>query len=116
MDVLILDDSKATLALLKRQLRALGHAVVGFSRAADLRYHMENHSADVLVTDMRMPDIDGVDLIKKVRVEQPELRIVAISADRGARLKVQAKAAGADFFLSKPILSNLLESALENKA
>ncbi|MFT6232799.1 MAG: DNA-binding NtrC family response regulator [Myxococcota bacterium] len=113
MNVVVLDDSSTIQSLFKRQIASRGNSALDFSRAAQVRYHLENYSADVLVTDMRMPDVDGITLIKQFRKANPAVRIVAISADRGKPLPPQATEAWADVFLIKPCSPDRLKTALE---
>lgn len=108
--VLVVEDHHDTSFLLCRLLKMEGYEVehaidgmVGFSTAT-------NEHPDLIVTDIQMPRMDGIEMIKRIRESRPISRtpIIVMSA-YGKRLINDAIEAGADAFVEKPIdLDNLL--------
>src|SRR5262245_37754973 len=102
--VLVVEDHHDTSFLLCRLLQTEGYEVehaidgmVGYNAAA-------NAHPDLIVTDIQMPRMDGIEMIKRIRESQPDKRtpIIVISA-YGKRLIDDALEAGADGFVEKPI-------------
>ena len=109
--VLIIDDDLATLEVLRTALHAGGYEVdtategaAGLSRAVLQR-------PDVVILDLGLPDIDGVEVCKRFRV-WTEVPIVVLSAQGSEARKVEALDAGADDFVTKPFGMAELEARL----
>ena len=68
---------------------------------------------DVVITDLRMPHINGFDLIRALRADHPDLPIVAASGLADGRTD-EAVEAGAQTFLAKPFTAEKLQSALQD--
>lgn len=77
--VLVIDDDDDTRRMLCEVLRRAGHVAVGAAdgRAGIARYRESR--ADVVITDIFMPESDGLETIRKIRLESPQTRIIAIS-------------------------------------
>ena len=102
--VLLVDDDPALLEMLGRTLERAGFTVITAVHGADALAQMGQLSADIVVTDIMMPEMDGFELIRKLHAKWPHLPIVAMSGIddtpnfRNLALKFGAKAA-----LSKPV-------------
>jgi adenylate cyclase len=70
--VLVVDDEISILNALKRSLGKIGVEVVTASTAADALYILENTEVSLIISDMRMPGMDGADLMSKVAQESPD--------------------------------------------
>ena len=103
--VILLDDNPDMLATLKLLLEDGGVEVVPCVRAAAALEAQRAHPADVLVTDIFMPDADGLEVIQQFRRNWPATRIIAMSGG-GRKVKGNyletAREAGADTALRKP--------------
>jgi len=104
--VLAVDDQKDILATIGTMLRGSGHEVTLVQDADTALKQVEAGGFDVLITDVLMPDKDGIEVIKALRRRHPELWIVAMS---GGGRKIAAtvslklsEAFGADRVLFKP--------------
>jgi CheY-like chemotaxis protein len=100
--VLVVDDDEVMRDLLSRMLGRAGFAV---QTAVDGRNAMERfheHAIDAVVTDMAMPNMDGVELTRTLLTERPELPIIAVTGVDASYLRV-AMAAGAKAGMQKPI-------------
>lgn len=77
--ILVIDDQKEILDLLRRYLTATGHEVVTADSGHAGRKLFEQSPVDVVVTDIFMPDQDGLEMIMAMRRHYPEVKVIAIS-------------------------------------
>ena len=111
--ILIVDDEASLRDSLKRSLERDGHETV---TAADLRSgrrELAEGGFDLLISDIRLGDGSGLDLIADARQASAALRIVALTAYGSVELAVEAMRRGADDFLEKPFRPDVLRSHLE---
>jgi DNA-binding NtrC family response regulator len=105
MKILLAEDEKSIAVTLRDALRDAGHVVrlAGDGRAAfDL---VREEEIDCLLSDIRMPGLDGLALLKAVREIRPELPVLLMTAYGSIDLAVQAIKLGAYDFLAKPFLN-----------
>jgi putative two-component system response regulator len=113
VDVVVVDDDKTSLELMEAFVRRIGHPVRAF---ADPRKALEAIQADpprILVTDMVMADMSGVDLGRAARAVDPDIAVVLVTGvgDQGtAQATVQL---GVSSFVTKPLELNALTRALQ---
>lgn len=103
--ILIVEDSKDFRSLLQARLEMEGFEVAAASSGADALQVMARQPADVIVTDVFMPDKDGLETILEMRARYPEARIVAMSgwqSSRGVDYLRVAREIGAAHILRKP--------------
>ena len=116
MRILLLDDNEDVLESLALVLETAGYETVKASDGDKAVALQEAHPADLLITDIFMPDIDGLETIKAFRARWPRLKIIAISGG-GAVAKHDyltiAGEAGADFIMRKPVRPDELLRTLE---
>jgi CheY-like chemotaxis protein len=98
--ILIVDDNEMGLLARKQVLRELGHRVTVVSSAKDAIQRFTTERFDLVVTDYRMPDMDGTEIIRLVRAHNPEIPIVLISGFTNA-LGLNEADTGADVVLQK---------------
>ena len=116
MRIAVIDDDVEVLNATRRVLQQAGHEVSAFTESAKGLKAVQKGDFDVLVTDMLMPSIDGVEVIRNLRRTHPKLWIVAISG--GGDLLPAATALkfsevfGADRVLYKPFRTAELLAAL----
>jgi len=105
-NVLILDDDPETLLALKLGLQELGHKVLAFGDGNITRWIFEKQPIDVVITDILMPQFDGLQVIGDVTKNHPDIRVCAISGggfkDAKSYLNM-AKALGAEKVFEKPV-------------
>lgn len=99
--ILIADDEKTIRNFLKVSLETQGYKCIEADCGAAALMLAASHNPDVLVLDLGLPDMDGVDVIKKLR-EVSQIPIIIVSARGHDREKVEALDAGADDYLTKP--------------
>jgi len=117
--VLVIDDEPAMTDWLKAVLEHGGYEVRTALIGARGEEIFRSWRPDVAVTDMVLPDVDGIDLLHRFKESQPETEVVVISGHGTISKAVSAIKAGASYFLEKPIdsdsLLTLLEKAMERK-
>jgi two-component system, NtrC family, C4-dicarboxylate transport response regulator DctD len=103
----IVDDDADHLAALCDLMQAVGHLPHGFA-AADLALEALGECPDLLITDLRMPGIDGLVLLDRVKARQQDLPVILLTGHGDVGHAVQAIRAGAEDFLEKPYDANHL--------
>src|SRR4051794_25563327 len=116
--ILIADDDRAIRTVLGQALGRLGHEVRTTGHAATLWRWVEEGSGDLVITDVVMPDENGLDLIPRIRKIRPSLRVIVMSAQNTLLTAVKAAERGAFDYLPKPFdlreLVGLVERALSH--
>lgn len=114
--VLVVDDDEDIRRIVSRMLTTGGHQV---EEATDGRQAIEAYRArpsDIVIADVYMPDVDGVEAIIRLRHEFPDVRIIAVSGGghlgKDDVLKIAA-AVGAQATLTKPLDKEILLGAVE---
>ncbi|MGD1148558.1 MAG: sigma-54 dependent transcriptional regulator [Thermoanaerobaculaceae bacterium] len=106
--LVLVDDDDGSRAAMATGLRRVGYEVVEFDAAeAALTLLASGEPADVLITDVRMPGIDGYELVRRLRSLRPGMAVLMVTAFGNVDGAVQALQGGADDYLTKPV--NLLE-------
>jgi two-component system, NtrC family, nitrogen regulation response regulator GlnG len=114
--ILVADDDRAIRMVLSQALARLGHDVRMTGNAATLWRWVADGEGDLVITDVIMPDENGLDLIPRIKKVRPELRIIVMSAQNTLLTAVKATERGAFEYLPKPFdlreLVNVVERAL----
>ncbi|MBV9860752.1 MAG: nitrogen regulation protein NR(I) [Alphaproteobacteria bacterium] len=114
--ILVADDDRAIRTVLNQALVRLGHEVRLTGNAATLWRWVADGAGDLVITDVIMPDENGLDLIPRIRKIRPELRIIVMSAQNTLMTAVKATERGAFEYLPKPFdlreLVGVVERAL----
>ncbi len=114
IDVLIVDDDEATLQTASDTLASLGATVEqarsGLEALGMVEHrHLSGRDYGVIIIDWKMPEIDGVETIKRIRSElDNHIPVLLISAYDWSDIEDKAKEAGADGFVSKPLFRSTL--------
>ncbi len=118
--ILVADDDKAIRAVLTQALGREGHLVRSTSNAATLWQWVSSGEGDLVITDVIMPDENGLDLIPRIRKLRPDLKVVVMSAQSTLLTAVKATERGAFEYLPKPFdlreLVNVVERAISEPA
>ncbi len=114
--ILIADDDRAIRTVLSQALGREGHEVRTTGTAAGLWRWIEAGEGDLVITDVVMPDENGLDLIPRIRKLRPHLRVIVMSAQNTLLTAVRATERGAFEYLPKPFdlreLAIVVERAL----
>lgn len=101
--VVFVDDEPKVCSAVSRTLACEGLDVQCFQRAADCLAHLTRESCDLLVTDVKMPGKDGMQLLCDVKKHLPWLPVLVVTGYGDVPLAVRAMRAGAADFLEKPL-------------
>lgn len=114
LHILIADDQPANRIVLQRLLERAGHRLIFAEDGEATLDQLEIHSPDMVIVDLNMPGLSGLDVIRQARVMQAGMErtpIVVLSADATVESLNEAERAGAYAYLTKPIVvSRLLDT------
>ena len=111
-NILVVDDDSAIRTVVCEALRRRGHDVRSAATLAQLRSAVSSRLPDVLVTDVVLPDGDGLDLVPRLLSDYPTLPIIVMSARNTLSTAVRATEAGAFDYLPKPFDLDALARAV----
>jgi two-component system, NtrC family, response regulator AtoC len=100
--VLVVDDDLAVGKVLEGQLRQAGHDAQWVSSATEALEILNQRYVGLVITDVRMPNIDGMELLSRVKQGWPEVQVVIMTAHANVSLAVEAMKKGASDFVQKP--------------
>ncbi len=106
-NILVVDDEPQITRVLKTTLSSHGYGTRTASDGDEAVQMMKEWSPDLLITDLRMPNMDGLELCRQVRATS-QIPIIVLSVRGEERIKVEALDAGADDYVTKPFSTNEL--------
>ncbi len=101
--ILIVDDDRIALNVMKQALEKENFEVICFDNGKDAIEELTKGDVDVLITDIRMPDLTGMDLLQKALEHNPELPVIMITGYGSIEGAVEAMKAGAFDYMTKPV-------------
>jgi len=118
--VLVADDDPAMASMLADGLAELGYLVETATTAAESKKLVRDASIDVLVTDLRMPDVDGIELLALSKRIAPERPVLVMTAFGAIDTAIESLRKGAHHYLLKPFkvaeLDLFIQRAIEDRA
>lgn len=111
--VLVVDDEPNARSGLEKLLRQEGYAVDSAMDGAHALQIAAEHPPDIVVTDLKMPKMDGIELLQKIRAVYHDVPVLVVTAFGEVSTAVQAMRAGADDFLTKPVDFDALILSIE---
>jgi len=111
--ILLVDDSQDMLEVLRRQLNALQYNTFQSTSVTDAIDLLQHARIDLLITDMRMPGLDGMHLVKYAKSNFPDLPVLVITGFPSVSGAVEAVKSGALDYLSKPFTAKELQQAVQ---
>src|SRR4051794_26552772 len=106
--VLVVDDEANARTALAELLRDEGYEVETAADAFKAMGKYEAFAPDVVVTDLKMPGMDGIELVKKLRADESAAAVIVMTAFGAVQTAVDAMRAGAADYLTKPLDFNEL--------
>jgi two-component system response regulator FlrC len=118
--ILVVDDEEGVRSFLAESLEIDGHQVEEAANGQEALERVRARSFDLVLTDLRMPGMDGLELLQKVHAEQPEVEFIVLTAHGNVENAVQAMKLGAFDYIQKPVsgpaeLRLLAHRALERR-
>ncbi len=119
--VLVVDDDSVVLKAVTQILQREGHPVVAIDDAVEGLTAAKDPSIDVVVLDIKMPNLSGMDLLRGIKAERPDVEVIMMTAFATVETAVEAVKAGAYDYLTKPFenideVSLTVAKAAERKA
>lgn len=116
--ILVVDDDDSLRRVLQVQLEQDGYSVVSAASAQQAFSLLQLRGYDLVITDLRMPGLSGIEVLKQVRSQYPETAVIVLTAFGSVETAVEAMKAGAYDFLTKPVhpdeLSLVVARALDH--
>ena len=112
--ILIVDDDPVFLILLYRTLSEEGYQVIKAERSQEAISAMESESFDLVITDLLMPDIDGIELTRIILGIDPKLPIIIITGSGYFEEAAEAMKIGAYDFIAKPFELKKICTTIKN--
>lgn len=109
--IIILDDDPLMLKMIEASLLNEGYEVISLSRSNELTHYLRGVDISLIITDILMPDRDGLEVIRTVKATNPGCKILAISGGGGMAAKdllAIASCMGVEDTLSKPFSIEVL--------
>ncbi|MCP4584145.1 MAG: response regulator [candidate division Zixibacteria bacterium] len=110
--ILVVDDEPDVVSTLIESLDALGYQAIGAANGVEALEIIEKDSFDLVITDIRMPEKNGIDLLKDIKSKFPDLPVVIITGYTLAYPPEQAKKEGAEGYIPKPFRINQIDELL----
>jgi DNA-binding response OmpR family regulator len=113
MRVLVIEDNPGLRDLVRLTLESTGHEVLTATHGAEGLAYLGEHAVDLVITDLFMPEMDGIEVIAALRRRFPGVKVVAMSGRPGVDYLTVARELGAARILRKPFAMDELLSAVD---
>jgi len=100
--ILVVDDERDVLNLICKVLTRHGYEGVPFQHPGEALEQLQSEYFDVALLDVHLPDKDGVELLKDIKVVQPHLGVIMVTAEADVHYAIESMKAGASDYLLKP--------------
>ncbi|MEO5357081.1 MAG: response regulator [Nitrospirae bacterium YQR-1] len=116
MRIMVVDDDKTTRKILGLYLKGGGHQSVFAENGLDAIEKLAVNEVDLILTDLNMPFMDGIELIKTLKADTSfrEIPVIMITTENDEVEKNKAVAAGANGYMVKPVSADSLNRAVKN--
>jgi CheY-like chemotaxis protein len=113
--ILIVDDEEALLKVLSDSLEGLAgeYEIVTATNGLEALDHLKEHPFELVITDYRMDEMDGLELLEAIRSIRPETRVIMMTAFGSDELEEESRRLQAYRFLSKPLKLNTFRQVVE---
>lgn len=115
MNILVVDDSATMRMIVIKSLRQAGFEGANVVEAGGAKEALQKLAAggvDLVLSDVNMPEISGIELVKVVKAKMPNLPIVMVTTESSPEMKQQMLAAGASGIVTKPFPPEELQKVL----
>ncbi len=111
--VLLVDDSMFTRSMLKKIVLGIGHEVIEASNGREGLDGIMNEKPDLVITDLLMPEVDGIELLSSVKDKNINIPVIVMSANVQDSVRQQCLELGATEFFNKPPNKGEIQKYLE---
>jgi len=116
LSILVLDDEPIVGKRLKPALEKSGFVVEIFQTPEEAIKRINEKEFDIVVTDIRMEDIDGIQILEHVSIKSPKTKVIIITGYATVEMAREALAKGAFDFIAKPFKPNDLRAVIARAA
>jgi CheY-like chemotaxis protein/glycine cleavage system H lipoate-binding protein len=116
MNILVVDDEQIVLDSVKKHLRKENYEVYTALSAREGLGRIETQGIDIVLTDLMMPDIDGLELVKLVGERHPRVPVIMVTGYATINTALQATQLGAFDYIAKPFAKTELQSVVRRAA
>ncbi len=114
--VLLVDDEEDFLSTLAERLETRGMKVSTVTSGEDAVAKADEQGFDLIVLDLSMPGIDGLETLTRIKAKQPEAEIIMLTGQGSIKTGIEAMKLGAEDFLQKPVnITELMDKISEAK-
>ena len=114
-NILLVDDDKSILRILTRILQKQGYKIHTAETGREAEEEINNNSYDLALIDVKLPDTDGIDLLQKIHLTNPNMIKIILTGYASMDNGIKALNAGADAYLVKPVEPTELIKILKEK-
>ena len=111
--ILVADDEESVRNLVRSVLTKMDYAVTTASNGEEVLSQIKNHEFDLLIMDIRMPKLDGMEAFKVLRLDYPSLPIIMITAFSTIETTLETMRLGAFDYITKPFDISEVKTAVE---
>lgn len=111
--ILLVDDEENTRIALSRLLSREGYLVDTVANGFEALNHLREHDVNLIVTDINMPEMDGIEFLRELNRSFPGSNVIMITAYGGVESYIEAINLGAFEYINKPVKIEELKSVLE---
>jgi two-component system cell cycle response regulator len=112
LKILLVDDDQSILEILADLMAIFGHDYVSAQNGVEAIEKLKHNFFDIVLTDMIMPDIDGMELLKHIKKNYPNIKVMVVTGYERAFTYTDVIRAGASDFISKPFNTDELEAKI----
>lgn len=111
--ILVVDDEPKMRRVLEIMLQKMGHRVLSAGNGIEALAIFRDHAIDLVITDLRMPEMDGIELLAALRTQESDVPVIVITAHGTIETAVTAMKHGACDYLLRPFDIDVVEHAVE---
>ncbi|MDH7474482.1 MAG: response regulator [Anaerolineae bacterium] len=111
--ILIVDDDPEIHGLLRACLSPLGHEIVATDNGRQGLEMLQTGQFSVAILDLMLPDLNGMEILRRIRKERPEIEIIVLTAYASLETAIEAIRLGAYDYVTKPFYSDTIRSAVK---
>jgi two-component system response regulator HydG len=111
--LLLVDDEEETRTMLRQMLEWQGYHAVAVGSGSEALEYLRSAIADVVITDVRMPGMSGIELCRELTLRHPDLVTIVLTGVADMERAIEAIRAGAYDFMAKPVKIDALEIAIK---
>ena len=112
IELLLVDDNAEFVQTLSERLRLREMNAATANSGEDALHRLESQKPDVMITDLKMPGIDGIELLRRVKKKHPDIAVIILTGHGAKRDAALARGLGAFAYLEKPVNIDKLVAAI----